>query len=455
MWLEPAPLPGPSLAGDVDVDVAVVGAGFTGLSAALALRERGASVAVIERDYAGFGASGRNAGHLTPTIGKDVPSLLRFYGKSRARKLVALADHAVEHTEDKIAWLGIECDYVPNGNVLAGVHGGHRKLLDRAAAAGREAGAPIRALEPTELRDRQLPAAFVCGYLEERGGVLDPAKYVRGLRDAAAAAGAQIYEGTRVAAIEEEADRVRIETPRGRVTADRCVIATNAFTHELGILRSACVPIHVSLFATEPLTDDQRARIGWPGGEGVYTAHEILESYRLTADGRIVGGSRHIRYAYNNRIPADDDPVAFAKQAAMFRERFPELADVAIARHWAGPTAFALDFLPAVGTAGKGDKLIYSIAYAGHGVAMASHCGDLVGRMAAGQQPGEEWAPLVERWRPPLPPEPLRWAVVKAIIAALERIDDKTDAQAAREREPVVASSVAERPRPTAVGRRS
>jgi glycine/D-amino acid oxidase-like deaminating enzyme len=432
-WLEPAPEPGAALDGDIDVDVAVVGAGYTGLSAALALRDLGADVAVLERDYAGFGASGRNAGHLTPTIGKDVPSLLRFYGRTRARKLVALADRAVEHTEHKIASQGIDCDYVPNGNILAGVHSGHEALIERAAAAAQQAGAPIRLLQPAELRERELPAGFTCGYLEERGGILNPAKYVRGLREAVVEAGAQLYESTRVTAI-EDADRIRIETPRGRVTAGRVVIATNAYTHELGILRSVCVPIHVSMFATEPLTPEQRGRIGWPGQEGVYTAHEILESYRLSADGRLVGGSRHIRYAYNNRIPADDDPATYAKQEAMFRARFPELHDVEIARRWAGPTAFTLDFLPAIGSTGKGGRILHSIAYEGHGVAMASHCGHLVGRMAAGQQPGSEWKPLTDRVRPPLPPEPLRWAAVKAIIAALEKIDDRADRQAAAER---------------------
>jgi glycine/D-amino acid oxidase-like deaminating enzyme len=434
LWLEPAPEPGPSLAADIEVDVAVIGAGYTGLSAALALREKGASVAVLERDYAGFGASGRNAGHLTPTIGKDVPSMLKVFGQKRTRKLVALADRAVEHTEAKIAANGIDCDYLPSGNIAAGVHEGQRQMLEKAAAAAALAGAPIRPLSFAELRERELPLAFTSGYLEERGGVLNPGKYVRGLREAVLAAGAELYEGTRVLAIEEDAGRVRIETPRGRVHAGRCVLATNAFTHELGLLRSVAVPIHVSMFATEPLTAEQRSRIGWPNMEGVYTAHEVLESYRLSADGRLVGGSRFIRYAYNNRIPADHDAATFAKQEAMLRMRFPELSDVAIARRWAGPTAFTFDFLPTIGRTGPGDRVIYSIAYAGHGVAMASYCGDLVGRMAAGEQPGEHWRPLIKRLRPPIPPEPLRWAVVKAIIAGLEKVDERSDARAAAER---------------------
>ncbi|MBI4898160.1 MAG: FAD-dependent oxidoreductase [Actinobacteria bacterium] len=432
-WLEPEPRPGPALAEDLDVDVAIVGAGYTGLSAALALRERGASVAVIERDYAGFGASGRNAGHLTPTIGKDVPSLLRFYGRRRARLLVALADNAVEHTEHKIAALGIDCDYVPSGNVLAGVHSGHESVLEKAATAAREAGAPVKSLSPADMRERDLPRGFTCGYIEERGGVLQPAKYVRGLREAAVSAGVKLYEDTPVQSI-ENGTRVRLITPGGTVSADKCIVATNAFTSQLGMLRSVCVPIIVSMFATAPLTDQQRERIGWPGREGVYTAHEVLESYRLSADGRLVGGSRFIGYFYGNGIPGAPAPGPLARQERMFRARFPELADAAIEHRWSGPTAFSLDFLPAIGRVGTGGNILYSIAYAGHGVAMASFAGDLVGTLAAGEAPDDRWDVLLKRRRPPMPPEPARWAAVKGITAALEWIDRRTDRRAARER---------------------
>ena len=117
----------------------------------------------------------------------------------------------------------------------------------------------------------------------------------------------RLFEGTRVDAI-ADGPRVRVETPRGSASAPVCVVATNAYTPRLGCLRSAVAPLRVSLFATEPLTDEQRERVGWPGGEGIYTAHEVLESYRLTADGRIVGGSRHVRWSYGGRILPDDDP---------------------------------------------------------------------------------------------------------------------------------------------------
>jgi len=427
LWLDPPPKPGKPLEGDLDCDCVVIGAGYTGLSAAIALAEQGADVAVLERDYAGFGASGRNAGHLTPTIGKDLPTLLRLYGREAGGALVRLAEQAVEHVEATLASRGIECDYVDAGNVLAGIHPGQTQTLERAARAARELGGAMRLLSPDEIDQRGLPAHVACGYLEERGGTLDPGKYVRGLRQAALDAGARLYERTRVSSIADDG-RVRVETPLGRVSAEHCVLATNAFTPELGLMRSRITPLRVSLFATEPLTDEARAAVGWPGREGIYTAHEILESYRLTADGRIVGGSRQIGYASGGRILPDQDEAVFAKLEGMFRSRFPELGDVAIERYWSGPIAISLDFLPSIGRIGKRRRIVYSLGYAGHGIGMASHLGTLAtGMVLRGDPPP---AAIADRRRIPLPPEPIRSLLARGIISTLEAIDRRHDRRA-------------------------
>jgi gamma-glutamylputrescine oxidase len=312
LWLDPAPEPGPALDSDVECDVLVVGAGHTGLSAAIALAEAGADVVVLERDYAGFGASGRNAGHVTPTIGKDLPTLLRMYGRERGGTFVRLAEEAIEHTEATVAARGIDCGYAPVGNVLAGLHPGQAKTIERAASAARELGGAMRLLSSDEIAERGLPAHVACGYLEERGGLLNPGKYVRGLREAALRAGAKLYEQTPVRALDGGDQCVAAETGRGRVTAPDAILATNAFTPQLGLFRHRVVPLRVSLFATEPLTAGQRARVGWPGGEGIYTAHEVLESYRLTADGRIVGGSRYVAYGFASRILPTRTPASSA-----------------------------------------------------------------------------------------------------------------------------------------------
>lgn len=429
LWLDPPPEAGPPLEGDAEADVVVIGAGYTGLWAALGLRERGADVVVLERDYAGFGASGRNAGHLTPTIGKDLPTLLRLYGRRKGGALVRFAEAAVEHVEAALAERAIDCDYLPAGNVLAGIHPGQRPALEKAARAAGELGAAVRMLDTAELEERGLPRHVACGYLEERGGVLHPGKYVRALSAAAVKAGARLHESSPVEAIGDGA-RVRVETPRGSVTAPTCVIATNAYTPRLGRLRSAVAPLHVSLFATAPLTAEQRERVGWAGGEGIYTAHEVLESYRLTADGRIVGGSRHVRYPYGNRVLPDREDALFAALDETFRQRFPELADVEIEHHWSGPIAMTMDFLPAIGRTAAARNVLFGIGYNGHGIAQASYVGTMLARMATGEDPGHP--ELVRRRRPPLPPEPLRWLWAQGLLKGLAALDRRSDRRAQR-----------------------
>lgn len=422
VWMEGVVPTTTPLTGDVDADVAIVGAGFTGLSAAIALRAAGHSVVVLEQSHVGFGASGRNAGHLTPVIGKDLPTLATLFRK-RAPGLIALVEEAVGHVEGTIADHGIDCGYEAVGNVLAAVHPKQHAMLDKAARAAETLGLASTLLEPADMRARDLPNAFTRGLLMQRGGILDPGRYVRGLRRVAEAAQALVFEKTPVVKIEEGSPATLL-TPAGRVRARTVVLATNAYTPALGWLRGTIARFHVYLFATAPLTDAERTAIGWRGREGIYTAHEMLESYRLTADNRIVGGAKTVRYGFDGRA-LEDDPATFAFIEAAFRDRFPELRDVRVTHRWGGPIAFALDFLPAVGVTGTFKNVYYSAGYAGHGIAMASYAGTMLADLLLGRDgPGRA---LWGRRSVPMPPEPFRWLVAHALVGAFGAVDRRVD----------------------------
>jgi glycine/D-amino acid oxidase-like deaminating enzyme len=182
--------------------------------------------------------------------------------------------------------------------------------------------------------------------------------------------------------------------------------------------------LHVSLFATRPLTETERAEIGWRGREGIYTAHEMLESYRLTDDHRIVGGAKTVRYGFGGRA-LPDDPGTFAFLEDAFRARFPQLRHVEVTHRWSGPIAFALDFLPAVGVTGARRNVYYSVGYAGHGLAMASYAGTMIADLVLGRDgPGRAlWA----HRKMPLPPEPVRWLVARGLVAAFGMVDRRVD----------------------------
>lgn len=428
-YLDAPPDRTPALTGEVRADVAIVGGGLTGLSTALALKRRGADPIVLEREFCGFGASGRNAGHLTPTIGKDLPTLLMMYGEERTAALVRFADHCVHRTESLVAELGIDCDYAPTGNVMAVVHPKQQKRLRRAAAVGTRVGASIRFLEPDAMRARGLPPAFLCGALEDAGGTLDPGKLVLGLRRAALAAGVRIHEGTRVTRVATEPTPL-VETEHGAVRAERVVMATNAWTREIGAPGGKIVPLYVTLFETAPLDDAALAALGgWPNREGVYTAHEVLESYRLSARRTIIGGSKMPRYVWGGLPTGHGGPNASAQGliARAFRDRFPALAHVPIARFWGGWIAMTLSFLPSIGALGDDRRLWHALGYNGHGVAQATAAGEILADGICGRD--NEWARVFPKPAPTLPPEPFLWLTARGLLALFGTIDRVTDRQ--------------------------
>lgn len=425
-WVRPPSDLQPSLAANLETDVVVIGGGYTGLCTALALRESGADVAIVEADFAGSGASGRNAGHLTPTIGKDIPTLLRMFGRERAESLVAFADHAVAHTEEILRRYEIDCDYTANGNVMAGVHPKQERGLRNAAEAARSFGAEVHFAEGNELRERGLPPAFLFGAFEERGGVLDPGRYVTGLRRAALEAGVRLFEDSPLTSL-EPGPRIVVRTPGGSVRAPQAVLATNAYTTGTGLKTRTVAPLRVSLFESDVLSASDLERLDWRGREGVYTAHEVLESFRMTARNTIVGGSKVVRYAYGSALAPGYAPDAFDTVESAFRARFPELRDLGVARFWSGWIGLTPDFLPALGVEGTHENLFYGLGYCGHGVAQATLMGTMLAERMQGREPEREAALRRRLWS--WPPEPLRWAAANLIQGALTALDRRTDRQ--------------------------
>lgn len=428
-WIERPADTQPALQGAVKADVVIVGGGFTGLSTALCLREAGVDVALVEKDFCGMGASGRNAGHLTPTIGKDFPTLVKYVGKDRAVEYARFADRAVRYTEGMIEKLGVDCEYRPTGNIITGLHPRHRKPLADGADLASRLGVGVAFLDEAEVRRRNLPSHVRFGVIEQAGGHLHPGKYVMAMRQAAIAAGVRIFEDSAVTRIEDTGSPVTVHTASGSVTAEKLVLATNAYTPAtLGRMRSKVFPVRVTLFRTQVLTDEQWRRIGWEGGEALYTAHEAMENYRPQADGRISGGSKFVQYGYGSKLTTGHLPEVFAQWREVFALRFPEIPDVKIESFWGGWIGLTLDFLPLHGSNARG-TVFHGMGYNGHGIAQATYAGTMLADQVLGRANAE--VELFRRRLIPLPPEPLRWLVVKGITHFLDRIDNKVDAELA------------------------
>ena len=417
------------LAGDARADICIIGGGYTGLTCALALRESGVDVVVLEKDYCGYGASGRNAGHLTPTAGKDFPTLVQYFGEEKAVSYARFAERAVMHTESTIKKYNIDCDYKPTGNVIGGMHDNHYAGLEKMHALSNRLGINNQFLDEAEVRRRKLPPFIKFGVLEGHGGLMNPGKYLQGLRRAAAEAGVRIYEQTGVTNYKKHGAQMRVSTEDGALFADKVIVATNAYSPvTLRKKKARVFPLRVTLFQTPVLTPKQRDALEWPGEEGIYTAHEALENYRLTADGRLSGGSKFVQYGFGSKLPEGNRADVFADWQRVFAQRFAHVPDLEIETFWGGWIGMTLDFIQHLQTE-MGGRVTYGIGFNGHGIAQGTMFGPLLADVVLGQQNAD--IELFTRRSIPLPPEPLRWLTIKGLTAYYDRRDKKVDADLA------------------------
>ncbi len=415
----------PPLLGNKKFDIVIIGAGFSGLSAAIELRKAGHSVGVVEAQRAGFGASGRNCGQVAIDLGANPLWTLQMHGREKSQRLANVLAQAIENVQTNINLSGKNCDYIANGNIMAGVHESHMDKLHAFSEIYNSLGLKTEMLDRSALTHRGIPKSIVCGFHEKMGGTLNPVKYVRCLVDLALAVGVEIFENSPVSKI-KSGNLVTVTTSSGSILAEKCVLATNAYSGELGKLKHTVVPLSVSALVTKPLSKEQRSRIGWHEQEGIHTSHRVIENLRLTPDGRILVGTKRARLGYGTHHPQADDPKIFNELAQVLRERFPELPDIEIDVGWTGRVAISADFIPSFGNMSRQGNVYYAAGYGGHGIAMASYSGKVISDFICDKDLGDAGV-LVNRKKLPLPPEPLRWVVIQSMLSSMGIADKKID----------------------------
>lgn len=426
-WLRELPRLQPALEGPVQADVVVVGAGYAGLCMALELTARGAKVVVLEQAHAGFGASGRNAGYLVGGQGLEYDLFLKRVGQEQAKQIVGFYDAGVAYVEEQIVRHAIDCDYNPSGVIRAGIHPAQEKKLRRGMQTGIQLGSPAQFLDGAAMRARGIPPAFLFGCHLPSGGTLDPGKYVMGLRAAALRAGVKLYENTPVRSWIDGAT-VRLATDRGSASAAFAVLATNAYTPQLGLLRNKVAPMRVSAIETAPLSAAQLAALGWPRREGVVTVHWTMESHRLTARNTLLLTTKRLDYVYGSKTPNVPDAAAYRALAATLRQRFPEIGDIAIRACWSGYVSLAYDALPVVGESGARQNILYSAGCSGHGLGTQSLVGQLIAERIFGRE-----HPLLAALRHKTPstlPEPLQWCAIQSALGLTNLLDGQLNRRA-------------------------
>lgn len=375
------------------MDVVVVGAGYTGLSAARRLALAGARVLVVDRGGIGFGASSRNAGQVLTGLRVGPATLVSTYGESRARELFRAGTDAIAHLERLLADESIECDYERVGHVVAAAKPAHfAEFQEEQRLLARVFDHPVT-LVPRGDQRRELGSDAYHGLLvDERSAALNPAKYVNGLARAAVRAGACIATGVGVERLERDGSGWRVGTSAGAVEAGDVVAATDSYTTAaFPALQRRLVPIGSSIIVTEPLSHDLAAAV-LPTRRTAFDSKHFLFYFRLTPDQRLLFGGRA-------EFSQPDEAGTNRAGAILHRGMasvFPALAGVRIDYVWSGSVAFTRDQLP---HAGRLDGMWFAAGYCGHGIAMATFLGDLVARrMAAGGGRGVTHPFLDDNW---------------------------------------------------------
>jgi glycine/D-amino acid oxidase-like deaminating enzyme len=420
--LDEALTPRPALAEDIEVDVAIVGAGFTGLWTAYYLQAADPTlrIAVLEQEVAGFGASGRNGGWCSALFPVGAASLAREAGREAAIAQYSAMREAVADVVRVSAQEDLGADVAHGGTIVLARS---EPQLARARADVLESDEYLLGTEFLDARDAtaRLAASHVLGATyTPHCAAIQPAKLVRGLARVVEQRGARIFEQSRVPAIQAH----ELHTAGGRVRAGVVVRATEGYTARLGGLRRAIAPVYSLIIATEPLPEPIWEAIGLRERE-TWSDHRHLIIYgQRTADGRMVFGGRGAPYHFGSAIrPAYDRvPAVFAALEEALHELFPALRGVRITHRWGGPLGIARDWHASVGyDAGTG--LAWAGGYVGDGVSTTNLAGRTLADLITGHSSTRTRLPWVGHRSRAWEPEPLRWVGVNAGLRAMTWAD--------------------------------
>ncbi|KHL10620.1 glycine/D-amino acid oxidase-like deaminating enzyme [Mumia flava] len=420
-----------ALGGDVTADVAIVGGGLTGLWTAyyLAKADPTLRIVVLEAEFCGYGASGRNGGWLTAALAGSRERYARTHGRDGVLALQQAMKDTVDEVIDVLRTEGVDADVVKGGELsVACSRPQVERLRQEAAYLHGWGDEDHEVLDAPALAERVRVADAALGLWTPHCARVHPAKLVLGLAEVVERLGVTIHESSPVTAIEPR----RAVTPYGTVTADVVVRATEGFTARIPGLRRTWLPMNSAMLVTEPLADDVWDAIGWDGLETIGDmAHAYMYAQR-TADGRIAIGGRGVpyRYASTTDQAGHTQEATVASLRDVLVRRFPQTADARIDHAWAGVLGVPRDWCSTV-TLDRGTGLAAAGGYTGHGVATTNLAGRTLRDLILDRDSALVTLPWVGRRARRWEPEPLRWLGVQAMYAAYRTADRREDSPAA------------------------
>jgi glycine/D-amino acid oxidase-like deaminating enzyme len=377
----------PPLDGDRRVSVAIVGGGFTGLSTALHLAEKGVDVAVLEAHEPGWGASGRNGGQVNPGLKHDPDAVEAHFGPDLGRRMVELAWNAPKVVFDLATRHQITCEARQTGTLRAACTESSARDVRRSFEQAARRSMPVELLERSRIAEATGTSRYVCALLDRRGGHINPLGFARGLAQAAVQAGAKVHGSTPVTRLSRNGRGWGVETSGGTVHAESVVVATNGYTGALWPgLRQTVVPVYSGIVATEPMPEEL-ARAVFPARSSLYELGRVTVYYRLDASNRVLMGGR-----------CQQRDVTHAAQmpflARYMHRLWPQLRPFKLTHGWNGQIAVTMDHYPHVHEPAPG--VLICLGYNGRGVAMATAMGTELARRVMGGTGAEIDMPITD-----------------------------------------------------------
>jgi glycine/D-amino acid oxidase-like deaminating enzyme len=443
-WWETEPVvPGPPLEGSIACDVCIVGGGYTGMWTAHFLKEAepALDVHVVEAQWAGAGASGHNDGYAMTVLDMSLHHLVSNHGAERGGAAHRAVVASVDELGEFCARHALDAELEPNGFVSLATNPAHCWRLERDYEAAQRIGVEADfALLDRDAAREVVGSPIVEGALKERSGsILNPHKLARGLARVIQEEGVVVHERTPALDVEPAGGRWRVSTPGGTVSARTVVVATNAYQHSFKSFRNRVIPIWSYAMVSEPLSDEQRSRVQWPGRQGFEDKRNYITIGRPTADDRILWGGRLAPYFFANDMDLRHmrNEHVYSELRDAFERFFPVWKDLRFTHAYGGCVAITTTFVPYFGRSENG--LVYGYGYNGHGVA-PSHTGGKVLRDLVLERETEYTNLLFVNGRERnFPPEPIRFLGARLTERLLERQDRRFDrGKAADEMDPLL-----------------
>ena len=384
-WLQTVTIPSAdaSRALPDSVDVAVIGSGVTGLSAARTLAKRGIKTAVLEAETFGWGASSRNGGMVLPGLKLPVPTLISRYGREKVQRMYAASVESIDYVERIVREENIDCDFSRSGHLEVACKQAHFDgYAESAARIEREFNHKVRIVSKSELRAEIGSDIYYGGLVDEVSAGLNPARYVAGLAAAAQRSGAAMFDHTRVEDVQRQGNngsqRFLVCTSKGNLTAREVLLASGAYTTQATpALRKKLIPIGSYIIVTEVLREDLARKLS-PKNRMIYDSKHFLYYYRLTPDRRMLFGGRAAFFPENENTVRESAEILRRGMVGVY----PQLRDTKVEFVWGGTLDFAFDVMPHTG---RIDGMHYSVGYAGHGVAIGTYLGTKLAGVICGE----------------------------------------------------------------------